>query len=257
MSPLFIFVLARQCKALADKGVMSAVGMLSSALRELAAQSRGGNGQSQPHSPHQHHQDNSAAAAAAIGAAGADDAQELARLVNDTRARADGLLLHYVAMNGTKIAQMLRKSIETPNWLKHPSPRDVRLVIGLVLEEIARMSQQVAQTLGNDGGNGGGGGGGGGAAVAAAEDEGGGGRSAGGGGSSGAGAPPSRGRGAGASAALDIERIFAKKVVIFGNVDFSRDSIVTGVFKISLKTCFECIRLCTFGKNGYQQLQVR
>ena len=43
---------------------------------------------------------------------------------------------------------------------------------------------------------------------------------------------------------------------MFGPVEFSRTSILTGIVKITLKTLLECVRLKTFGKFGLQQLQV-
>ena len=55
----------------------------------------------------------------------------------------------------------------------------------------------------------------------------------------------------------EVDRIFAKKVQIFGgSVDFQRESILNTILKISLKTMFECARLETFGKNGFQQMSV-
>ena len=153
-------------------------------------------------------------------------------LVKSTHRTAEKLLQHYVEMHGAKISQMLRKSVETPNWLKVKEPRDVRLVVTLVLEEVNEVIKQVSQVL--DEGE---------QPNAAAAST----------GYRPTSVPTSRQGGV----QLDIERIFAKKVQIFGAVEYSRDSIVTSVFKISLKTFFECIRFCTFGKNGYQQIQVR
>ena len=79
----------------------------------------------------------------------AEDAQELARLVNATRESAEVLLLRFIALHSDKISQMLRKSVETPNWLKHKS-HGTRLVIGLVLEEVASVTKQVTKTLGDE-----------------------------------------------------------------------------------------------------------
>ncbi|GMH67569.1 hypothetical protein TL16_g04712 [Triparma laevis f. inornata] len=36
--------------------------------------------------------------------------------------------------------------------------------------------------------------------------------------------------------AMDIEKMFAEKIVIYGNVEFSRESVVSGVFKIALQS---------------------
>ncbi len=38
------------------------------------------------------------------------------------------LLAYYVKCQGSKISQMIRKAILTPNWLKAKEPREVRQV---------------------------------------------------------------------------------------------------------------------------------
>jgi len=50
--------------------------------------------------------------------------------------------------------------------------------------------------------------------------------------------------------------LFDKKVDVFGPLDFSANSVLAGIVKIGLKTMLECVRLRTFGRNGYQQIQV-
>ena len=54
----------------------------------------------------------------------------------------------------------------------------------------------------------------------------------------------------------NIQKLFSERVDVFGPVEFSRTSVLTGVIKISLKTLLECVRMKTFGKFGLQQLQV-
>ena len=48
------------------------------------------------------------------GAGGGADAMDLTSLTKATSDAAQRLLQHYVAMNGARISQMLRKGIETP-----------------------------------------------------------------------------------------------------------------------------------------------
>jgi hypothetical protein len=50
--------------------------------------------------------------------------------------------------------------------------------------------------------------------------------------------------------------MFNEKIEIFSPVDFSRISILTGIVKIALKTLLECVRLRTFSRFGFQQMQV-
>jgi hypothetical protein len=228
VTPVFALLLACQCRELESNGITQ---IMTSLVNALPSAGRGPE----------------------VGQT------DLSDLLKATKRTAKRLLQHFVTMNGAKVSQMLRTSIETKNWLKVKEPRDVRVVITLVLEELQAMSAQLRQILGDTHGGGTGAG------------------SGGGSGSGGSGSEPSRrtslngtSSSSGASGVsgargvqmdiervqMDIERIFAKKVQIFGDVEFTRDSLVTGVFKISFKTFFECIRLSTFGRNGYQQIQV-
>ena len=109
----------------------------------------------------------------------------------------------------------------------------MRLVIGLVLEEVASVTKQVTKTLGDEPLP---------SSRRTSVAEGAHGRHT---------HVPRR-----AGVSLDIDRIFAKKVQLFANLDFTREAIVGSVFKLALKTFLECLRLCTLGRNGYQQIQV-
>ena len=44
---------------------------------------------------------------------------------------------------------------------------------------------------------------------------------------------------------------------IFGSIQFTKLSILTGIIKIGLKAFLESVRLRTFGKFGLQQVQVK
>lgn len=54
----------------------------------------------------------------------------------------------------------------------------------------------------------------------------------------------------------EMERLLAKKVKIFSNVENNREELLLGIMKISLKTMYEGIRNLRISKFGYQQLQV-
>lgn len=54
----------------------------------------------------------------------------------------------------------------------------------------------------------------------------------------------------------NIQKLFAAKIEIFSQVDFNKVSVLTGIVKITLKTLLECVRLKTFSKYGLQQIQV-
>lgn len=57
---------------------------------------------------------------------------------------AQNLLNHYVRIQGLKVSQMLRKSVETRDWLHTIEPRIVRPVMKRVVEDITAIDAQVA-----------------------------------------------------------------------------------------------------------------
>jgi hypothetical protein len=170
-------------------------------------------------------------------------------LTSRCREVAQSLLNHYVKVEGLIISQMLRKSVETRDWLNSIEPRNVRAVMKRVVEDITAIDTQVGQLY--EEGN-------------VRE------RSVGSDSSrrtfpSGAG-PHRGGRGPawtshaapsiGNSLISNIAKLFSEKIEIFSPVDFSKVSILTGIIKISLKTFLECVRLRTFSRYGLQQIQV-
>lgn len=64
-------------------------------------------------------------------------------LCAEARAAAQRLLDHYVQVQGAAVAQMLRKSVETRDWLGTVEPRNVRAVMKRVVEDITAIDVQV------------------------------------------------------------------------------------------------------------------
>ena len=56
---------------------------------------------------------------------------------------AQTLLNHYVRLQGLSVSQMLRKSVETRDWLHTIEPRTVRAVMKRVVEDITAIESQV------------------------------------------------------------------------------------------------------------------
>ena len=54
----------------------------------------------------------------------------------------------------------------------------------------------------------------------------------------------------------NIQKLFSEKIEVFTSVALNRESVITGVIKIGLKTLLECVRMRTFGRYGLQQMQV-
>jgi len=163
------------------------------------------------------------------------------------KACAQRLLNHYVQRQGQVVSAMLRKSVETRDWLNTVEPRTVRAVMKRVVEEITAIDRQVGGLYEE------------GARKTRSSDSSRSRRSAA--------ARHSLKRSAGGWSALtpsglntslasNIQKMFNEKIEIFSPVDFSRVSILTGVVKISLKTLLECVRLRTFSRFGFQQMQV-
>jgi len=159
------------------------------------------------------------------------------------------LLNRYVNSQGLSISQMLRKSVETRDWLNTIEPRTVRAVMKRVVEDITTMDVQVGSFFEE------------GVRKANSSD------------SSkwthtysqsrGHTAPSQRNQYAyGNTSNIDtslmnnIQKLFSERIEVFTSVDFNKVSVLTGIVKIALKTLVECVRLRTFSKYGLQQVQV-
>lgn len=64
-------------------------------------------------------------------------------LCAEARETARCLLTHYVKVQGLVISQMLRKSVETRDWLSTLEPRNVRAVMKRVVEDTTAIDVQV------------------------------------------------------------------------------------------------------------------
>ncbi|XP_023029849.2 vacuolar protein sorting 51 [Leptinotarsa decemlineata] len=165
---------------------------------------------------------------------------------NTMQESAQELLNYYVRIQGLNCSQMLRKSVETRDWLHTIEPRTVRAVMKRVVEDISAIDSTVA-LLYEDQAN----------ATEHSSDS------------------SRKTHSLSVSRHLyrsnwssytpnpldstlvsNMHRIFSERIEIFSTVDFSKVSILTGIIKISLKTFMECVRLKTFSKYGLQQIQV-
>uniref|UniRef100_A0A1Q3F808 Vacuolar protein sorting-associated protein 51 homolog n=1 Tax=Culex tarsalis TaxID=7177 RepID=A0A1Q3F808_CULTA len=182
------------------------------------------------------------------------DSENSTTLVHETelcaemRDSAQHLLDSYVRLQGLNLSQMLRKSVETRDWLNCLEPRSVRAVMKRVVEELATIDNVLGQLYDtND------------MRTAASSDS-------------------SRKTHFSLTASKqsqfrstwstytpsqmdnsfvsNIHRLFSEKIEIFSSVEFTKVSIITGIIKICLKTLLECVRLRTFSKYGLQQIQV-
>ncbi|XP_076240737.1 vacuolar protein sorting 51 [Calliopsis andreniformis] len=159
---------------------------------------------------------------------------------------AQNLLNHYVRIQGLAVSQLLRKSVETRDWLHTIEPRTVRAVMKRVVEDITVIDTQVAALYDDSDGQ-----------IDRSSDssrkthsmsvsrhhfK-----------SSWSSYTPSH---IDSSLVTNIHKLFSERIEIFSSVQFNKASILTGIIKISLKTLLECVRLRTFSKYGLQQIQV-
>uniref|UniRef100_A0A3P9MLD8 Vacuolar protein sorting-associated protein 51 homolog n=1 Tax=Oryzias latipes TaxID=8090 RepID=A0A3P9MLD8_ORYLA len=167
-------------------------------------------------------------------------------LCTEAREAAQKLLNHYVKVQGLNISQMLRKSVETRDWVNTIEPRNVRAVMKRVVEDATSIDVQVGLLYEE------------GVRKAHSSDS-----------SKRTFSVYSSSRqqvryaaSYTPSAPMDtnllsnIHKLFSERIDIFSSVEFNKVSVMTGIIKISLKTFLECVRLRTFGRYGLQQIQV-
>lgn len=168
----------------------------------------------------------------------------VSQLCTEMKQTAQNLLNHYVRVQGLAISQMLRKSVETRDWLNTIEPRNVRAVMKRVVEDITAIDSQVGQLYEE------------GVRKERSSDS-----SRRAHSHSYAASQQKRGQwtftpSIDNSLMSNIQKLFSEKIEIFSAVEFSKVSVLTGIIKISLKTFLECVRLRTFGRYGLQQIQV-
>lgn len=181
---------------------------------------------------------------------------------------AKQLLKQYICSQGYSLSQMLRKSMETRDWLNTTEPRHVRSVMKLIIEDLTQIDKQVRMlyndhqssalltsgsssygrvhrsnyinngTRSSDGGR---------RPVimprsSALE------RATSGG--------PGSSVGSTGNLQLNFHKVFNEKLDIFIDLQFQKTSILSSIIKLLLKTYLECIRLKTFSRYGLQQVQV-
>ena len=180
---------------------------------------------------------------------------------------AKQLLKQYICSQGFTLSQMLRKSIETRDWLNTIEPRHVRSVMKRIIEDLTQIDKQVfmlyndqqsstlltstsssygryyhrsniTSTRSSDGGR---------RNIIMPR-------------SSVLERTMSRGPGSSGGSTgnlqLNFHKVFNEKLDFFIDLQFQKTSILSSIIKLLLKTYLECIRLKTFSRYGLQQVQV-
>ncbi|CAF4312708.1 unnamed protein product [Rotaria sp. Silwood2] len=182
---------------------------------------------------------------------------------------AKQLLKQYICSQGYTLSQMLRKSIETRDWLNTIEPRHVRSVMKRIIEDLTQIDKHVKMLYHDQQSS---------APITSSSSSygryshrsnliSGGGRSSDGGrrtiimprssalDRTTSGGPGSSGGSTG-NLQLNFHKVFNEKLDIFIDLQFQKTSILSSIIKLLLKTYLECIRLKTFSRYGLQQVQV-
>ncbi|XP_061969111.1 vacuolar protein sorting-associated protein 51 homolog isoform X2 [Populus nigra] len=156
------------------------------------------------------------------------------------------LLQHYINMRTQKITVLLRKRFTAPNWVKHKEPREVHMFVDLFLQELEAIGTEAKQILPH------------GVLRKHHRSE-----------SNGSSASSrsnslrddkmSRSNTHRARSQLlekHLAKLFKQKVEIFTKTEYTQESVVTTVVKLCLKSLQEYVRLQTFNRSGFQQIQL-
>ncbi|VVA39980.1 PREDICTED: vacuolar [Prunus dulcis] len=151
----------------------------------------------------------------------------------------------YINMRTQRISVLLKKRFTTPNWVKHKEPREVHMFVDLFLQELEVIRSEVKQILPE------------GIRRHRRAD------------STGSTASSrsnplreeklSRSNTQRARSQLletHLAKLFKQKVEIFTKVEFTQESVVTTLVKLCLKSLQEFVRLQTFNRSGFQQIQL-
>uniref|UniRef100_A0A1J3J2A6 Vacuolar protein sorting-associated protein 51 homolog n=1 Tax=Noccaea caerulescens TaxID=107243 RepID=A0A1J3J2A6_NOCCA len=163
-------------------------------------------------------------------------------------AASEKLLQHYIDTRTQKISVVLRKRFKTPNWVKHKEPREVHMFVDMFLQQLEEVGKEVKQILPQ------------GTFRKHKRSD-----------SNGSNTTTSsrsntlhsdkmaRSNSQRARSQLfetHLAKLFKQKVEIFTKVEFTQESVVTTVVKLCLKSLQEYVRLQTFNRSGFQQIQL-
>lgn len=160
------------------------------------------------------------------------------------RAASEKFLNLYISMRTQKISVLLRKRFTTPNWIKHKEPREVHMFVDLFHQELQAIGNEVKilpQGLRKHH------------------------RTDSNGSTTSSRSNPLRDdkvsrsntqRGRSQLLETHLAKLFKQKMEIFTKVEHTQESVVTTIIKLCLKSLQEFVRLQTFNRSGFQQIQL-
>ncbi|GMH20902.1 hypothetical protein Nepgr_022744 [Nepenthes gracilis] len=162
------------------------------------------------------------------------------------RSAGENFLHVYIKIKTQKVSVLLRKRFTTPNWFKHKEPREVHMFVDLFLQEVEGLRAEVKQILPEG---------------ASRKHH----RTESNGSTTSSRSNPlrddilSRSNTQKARSQLletHLAKLFKQKMEIFTKVESTQDSVVATIVKLCLKSLLEFVRLQTFNRSGFQQIQL-
>uniref|UniRef100_A0AC35U9G4 Vacuolar protein sorting-associated protein 51 homolog n=1 Tax=Rhabditophanes sp. KR3021 TaxID=114890 RepID=A0AC35U9G4_9BILA len=149
------------------------------------------------------------------------------------QSKCELILQKFVSIHGSVMSSLIVNSIESKDWLNCPESRgESRSVVKRLIEQFLELNEQIKSFVvvndktdhSND-------------SYRSSRKH-----------------LDSKFDGLSRTSALD--KLFAEKVDLFAAVEFKKNSILTAVINIFMKSIMEVVRLKHFSKNGYNQMQV-
>ncbi|KAG5002596.1 Vacuolar protein sorting-associated protein 51 [Glycine max] len=161
------------------------------------------------------------------------------------RSAGEKFLHLYINMRNQRVSLLLKKRFTTPNWVKHKEPREVHMFVDLFLQELEIIVNEVKQIL----------------PQGRRKHH----RTDSNGSSASSRSNPLREeklvrsntqRARSQLLETHLAKLFKQKVEIFTKVEYTQESVVTTLVKLGLKSFQEFVRLQTFNRSGFQQIQL-
>ncbi|KAF3654712.1 putative protein PROLIFERA-like [Capsicum annuum] len=169
-----------------------------------------------------------------------------AEICRTFKAASETFLQHYINMRTQKISVVLNKRFTTPNWVKHKEPREVHMFVDLLLQELDSIVKEVKNILPEG---------------LQRKHR----RTDSTGSTTSSRSNPLRddrmlrsNTQKARSQLLEshLAKLFKQKMEIFTKVEHTQESVITTIVKLCLKSLQEFVRLQTFNRSGFQQIQL-
>ncbi|XP_057472846.1 vacuolar protein sorting-associated protein 51 homolog [Actinidia eriantha] len=162
------------------------------------------------------------------------------------RSAGEKFLHLYIKVRTQKISVLSRKRFTAPNWVKHKEPREVHMFVDLFLQELEAIGTEVKQILPQG---------------LHRKHR----RTDSNGSTNSSRSNPLRDdkilrsntqRARSQLLETHLAKLFKQKMEIFTKVEHTQESVVTTIVKLCLKSLQEFVRLQTFNRSGFQQIQL-